>query len=61
MIRKGRRERSIESYRDQVKRIFVEWLDTPLQELGLGPAKVAKKHDDVSKENGPYIANGSVR
>jgi integrase len=39
----------------------VEWLDIPLKELGLDPAKVAKKHDDTSNENGPYIANGSMR
>ena len=61
MIRKGRSEGTIESYRDHVERIFVEWLDSPLQELGLDPAKVVKKHDDITKENGPYIANGCMR
>jgi hypothetical protein len=61
LIRKGRSDRTIESYRDHVERIFVGWLDTPLKELGLDPAKVAKKHDDTSKEHGPYIANGSMR
>jgi integrase len=61
MIRKGRSERTVESYRDHVERIFVEWLDSPLRELGLDPAKVVTKHDDITKENGPYIANGSMR
>jgi site-specific recombinase XerD len=61
LIRKGRSDRTIESYRDHVERIFVGWLDTPLKELGLDPAKVAKKHDDTSNEHGPYIANGSMR
>lgn len=61
LIRKGRSERTIDSYRDHVERIFMEWLDTPLGHLGLDPAKVAKKHDDVTSENGPYIANGSMR
>ena len=61
MVRKGRSEQTIESYRDHIERIFMEWLDSPLQELGLDPAKVAKKHDDVTNENGPYIANGSMR
>lgn len=61
MVRKGRSEQTIESYRDHVERIFMEWLDTPLMELGADPAKVANKHDDVTKENGPYIANGSMR
>jgi hypothetical protein len=61
LIRKGRSERTIDSYRDHVERIFMEWLDTPLGHLGLDPAKVAKKHDDVTSENGPHIANGSMR
>jgi hypothetical protein len=61
MIRRGRSERTIESYRDRVERIFAEWLDSPLQELGLDPAKVVTKHDDITKENGPYTANGSMR
>jgi hypothetical protein len=61
LVRKGRSELTIESYRDHVERIFIEWLDAPLQELGLDPAKVVTKHDDITKENGPYIANGSMR
>jgi site-specific recombinase XerD len=61
MVRKGRSERTIESYRDHVERIFKEWLDSSLQELGLDPAKVVTKHDDITKQNGPYIANGSMR
>jgi hypothetical protein len=27
----------------------------------LDPAKVVTKHDDITKENGPYTANGSMR
>jgi hypothetical protein len=61
LVRKGRSERTIESYRDHVERIFMEWLDSPLQELGLDRTKVVTKHDDITKENGPYIANGSMR
>jgi site-specific recombinase XerD len=61
LVRKGRSELTIESYRDHVERIFIEWLDAPLLELGLDPAKVVTKHDDITKENGPYIANGSMR
>jgi DNA-binding MarR family transcriptional regulator len=52
---------TIAGYRDHVESIFAEWLDTPLHELGEDPARVAKKHDDVTKENGPYIANGAMR
>jgi len=61
LLRKGRSEKTISSYRDHVERIFAEWLDTPLHELATDPSRVAKKHDDVTKENGPYIANGSMR
>jgi site-specific recombinase XerD len=61
MIRKGRSERTIESYRDHVERIFVEWLDSALKDLGSDPSRVVTKHDDITKENGPYIANGSMR
>jgi site-specific recombinase XerD len=61
LARKGRSERTIQSYRDHVERIFAEWLDTPLMEVADDPARVAKKHDDISRENGPYIANGSMR
>lgn len=61
LVRKGRSEKTIGGYRDHVERIFVEWLDTPLRELAIDPARVAKKHDDTTKENGPYMANASMR
>lgn len=61
MVRKNRSERTIESYRDHIERIFAEWLDTPLIELGNDPARVATKHDAITEEKGPYIANGSMR
>jgi len=38
MVRKGRSERTIESYRDHVERIFEEWLHMPLKHLGLDPS-----------------------
>jgi integrase len=61
LIRKGRSEVTISGYRNHVERIFGEWLDTPLHELAMDPARVAKKHDEVTKVNGPYMANGSMR
>jgi len=61
LIRKNRSEKTIEGYRNHVERIFAEWLDTTLHELGTDPARVAKKHDEVTSENGPYMANGSMR
>lgn len=59
--RKNRSERTIASYHDHVERIFTDWLDTPLIDLGEEPAKVAAKHDAVTAGHGPYIANGSMR
>lgn len=61
MVRKGRSERTIDSYRDHVERIFKDWLDKPLVELADDPAQVATKHDEITEESGPYIANGSMR
>ncbi len=61
MVRKGRSEGTIESYRDHVERMFIEWLDIPLKDLADDPAGVAKKHDTITHDNGPYIANGSMR
>ncbi|MCK1462994.1 MULTISPECIES: integrase arm-type DNA-binding domain-containing protein [unclassified Bradyrhizobium] len=61
LIRKGRSEKTISGYRDHVERLFAEWLDTSLGGLAEDPARVAKKHDEITKENGPYIANGCMR
>ena len=61
MIRKGRSWGTIESYRDHVERVLAEWADTSLAELAADPANVASKHDQITKGNGPYIANGSMR
>jgi integrase len=61
LIRKGRSEKTIGGYRDHVERLFSEWLGTPLLDLAQDPVRVAEKHDQLTKENGPYIANGSMR
>jgi integrase len=61
LVRKGRSETTVDGYRGHVERIFVEWLDIPLRELATDPARVARKHDDVTRANGPYMANGSMR
>lgn len=61
MIRKGREARTIENYRDHMERLFEDWLDKPLARLGREPKLVADRHDKISQENGPYIANGAMR
>jgi integrase len=61
MKRKGRSSGTIESYRDHIERLFNDWLDRPLARLGRQPTLVIQRHDKITKENGPYIANGAMR
>jgi integrase len=61
MKRKGRNAGTIENYRDHMERLFKDWLDKPLARLGRQPILVVERHDQITKENGPYIANGSMR
>lgn len=61
MIRKGRSAGTIENYRDHIERLFEDWLDRPLGRLGRHPELVVERHDKITKENGPYIANGAMR
>jgi len=61
MLRKGRSSTTVESYRDHVDRLFKDWLDKPLARLGRQPQLVVERHENMTKENGPYIANGAMR
>jgi len=61
MKRKGRNAGTIENYRDHMERLFEDWLDKPLARLGRQPNLVRERHDKITEENGPYIANGSMR
>ena len=59
--RKGRSEKTIQGYRDHVERLLADWLDRKLSEFGNDPALVKERHDQLTKDNGPYIANGCMR
>ncbi|PYE86670.1 tyrosine-type recombinase/integrase [Phyllobacterium leguminum] len=61
LVRKGRSEGTIEGYKDHVERLFKGWLDTSLLELANDPGQIIAKHDEITTEHGPYIANGSMR
>ncbi|MGH7022031.1 MAG: integrase arm-type DNA-binding domain-containing protein [Caulobacteraceae bacterium] len=61
MVRKGRSEATIANYRDHVERIFADWRAKPLKDLATDLAAVAARHDAITSERGPYIANGSMR
>jgi integrase len=59
--RKGRSEGTIENCRDHVERLMADWLDQPLWALGNNPSLVTARHEKITQENGPYIANGCMR
>jgi integrase len=59
--RKGRSEGTIENFRDHVERLMADWLDQPMSVLGNDPSVVAARHEKITAQNGPYIANGCMR
>jgi hypothetical protein len=59
--RKNRSEKTIEHYKDHVERLFADWLDKLLSELGDNPGLVADRHETMTRENGPAMANGAMR
>jgi integrase len=61
MERKERSAGTIANYRDHMERLMGDWLDLPLGRLGRQPKLVADRHEKISAENGPYIANHSMR
>lgn len=61
MERKGRSPKTIQGYRDHVERLMADWLDKRLAELGEDPALVKAKHDKLTLDHGPYMANGCMR
>src|SRR5258708_554806 len=40
---------------------MADWLDEPLSGLGEDPSLVALRHERITAQNGPYIANGCMR
>jgi hypothetical protein len=61
MERKGRSAGTIENYRDHVERLMAKWQNVSLRELSRDPKLVIERHELISRENGPYIANGCMR
>jgi integrase len=61
MRRKNRSEGTIANYADHVDRLMAVWKDEPLSSLADDPSLVKARHDAISEENGPYIANGCMR
>lgn len=61
MVRRGRADRTIENYRDYLERLLGDWLDQPLAKLGQRPDLVIERHEKLTRNNGPYIANGVMK
>jgi hypothetical protein len=40
---------------------MADWRDQPLSLLGLEPNLVALRHDEITREQGPYLANECMR
>ena len=61
MRRKGRSEGTVASYTDHFERLLKDWLDEPLSRFGHEPGLLKQRHDQLTIDNGPYIANGAMR
>ena len=61
LIRKVRSDHTVRHYTDHIERLMKDWLDRSLGELGAEPRLVTDRHEKISRENGPAIANGAMR
>lgn len=61
LLRKKRSPKTARNYGDHVERLFADWLDKPLSDLGHEPCLVADRHETLTRDNGPSIANGAMR
>jgi len=59
--RKDRSAATVAGYGDHVERLLKDWLDVPLMTLGDNPRMVSDRHDKLTKDSGPYAANGCMR
>lgn len=59
--RKARSANTLRIYTDHMERLFADWLDWPLSRIGDEPRLLADRHDRISAQNGPSIANGAMR
>jgi hypothetical protein len=59
--RKGRSEKTISEYEDHVDRLMADWLGKPLKELGDEPILLKERHDALTEQCGPYMANTCMR
>lgn len=56
--RKGSRPRTVEGYDKIVRSLMKDWLTVPLKKFADKPHLVEERHHKITRENGPYAANG---
>jgi hypothetical protein len=61
LLRKKRSPATIAGYQDHIDRLFGDWTDKPLADLGADPKAIADRHEAISEANGPTIANLAMR
>ena len=59
--RRGRSPRTVEQYEYTLGQLLACWAGTPLRDLADDPARVAQKHDELTRAHGPYAANHAMR
>lgn len=59
MTRTAKRPRSIKGLEKEATKYLGDWLDRPLQEINRTECR--QRHEDMTDENGPYIANRTMR
>ena len=56
---RGRSERTIKDVSAAIERYLCDWLSRPL--AGLTPQECYERHRKITRENGPYAANRTMR
>ncbi|HKX78580.1 MAG TPA: integrase arm-type DNA-binding domain-containing protein [Novosphingobium sp.] len=59
--RKGSRPRTVEGYDKTVHALMKDWLTVPLRKFADKPHLVEERHHKITRDHGPYSANGYGR
>lgn len=59
--RKGRRPSTIQGYHELTDRYLKGWTERPLEDVGNDPLGVDHLHRTITKNNGPVVANQTIR
>jgi integrase len=56
--RKGSRPRTVEGYDKIMRSLMKDWHGVPLRKFADKPHLIEERHHQITRENGPYAANG---